>query len=653
MRTRRTAGAVPPNFPREIRRMKPDASTVSLPRAPGPLDVLLSGVGGFALSGLFIGCLTLRINPHFRGDLGASCLTLLYFVAGYGALGIAIGLAGALLSWSTYRSSLPPRFRSLVTNTLVSGLLLGPPSYSLLLPDAGLAERALGKFLFEYSTQGRFLSLATVGTLVIALGVLAGNLVGRVEKSTQLSPRQSIAGLLLVIAAGVFLWEVVARPEDGPWRSGSASIARSADQVHITPAFTPAPLVLLCIDGADLDDVVLPMARSGQLPTFSRLMQEGTWGPLDTILPTVSPAVWTTIITGKPPTRHGISHFVSFRLPGIPHAIRRFPQHTGLNFQVFPLLDTLPGFPSLQAPYTSNLRQTEALWNIVGRFHRVGVYRWLVNWPAEPVNGFNVAGGVVEFVGRGLQEVGDWRGQGFFYPDNLNREMAEWTKEPAITPEAIQAYVGAGHTVDPESPRIATIRSSLSDTTSEVLPRLMSKFSTKFTAAAFYSVDDCQHQFSTQRDSGGAFSPAIAECYRHTDRRLGEFLGAIEHPTNVIVISDHGYDFTLHHHILAPAGIFLAEGPAFDPGRRIGGLSVYDIAPLSLHLLGLPLAEDMTGTSTATYRRALAQDFLATHPVAQVPTYERETVDHTDHRVLESPIDNETKKALRSLGYIR
>ena len=84
--------------------------------------------------------------------------------------------------------------------------------------------------------------------------------------------------------------------------------------------------------------MVLPMVEKGELPAFARLMREGAWGPLQTIEPTLSAVVWTTLITGKTPEQHGIRHFIVFRLPGIRKAIFQFPRHTGLNFRVFPML---------------------------------------------------------------------------------------------------------------------------------------------------------------------------------------------------------------------------------------------------------------------------------------------------------------------------
>jgi hypothetical protein len=120
--------------------------------------------------------------------------------------------------------------------------------------------------------------------------------------------------------------------------------------------------------------------------------------------------------------------------------------------------------------------------------------------------------------------------------------------------------------------------------------------------------------------------------------------------TRLLVVSDHGFDFAAHHHTWAPPGVFFARGPGLPPGRRVEGLTVYDVAPLVLRLLDLPLPDDMPGARTAAYERVLAPHFLKTHPLTHVRTYERGAP--ADERALESEQDEQMKDVLRSLGYI-
>ncbi len=73
---------------------------------------------------------------------------------------------------------------------------------------------------------------------------------------------------------------------------------------------TGSPIVLLVgVDGLEWS-VLLPLLEDGELPVLEGLMAEGSYGLLETLRPTFSPILWTTIATGKPAAKHGIRGFV-------------------------------------------------------------------------------------------------------------------------------------------------------------------------------------------------------------------------------------------------------------------------------------------------------------------------------------------------------
>ena len=96
--------------------------------------------------------------------------------------------------------------------------------------------------------------------------------------------------------------------------------------------------------------------------------------------------------------------------------------------------------------------------------------------------------------------------------------------------------------------------------------------------------------------------------------------------------------------------MIFAHGPSFGVRRRVEGLSVYDIAPLALHLLGLPVADDMPGAQDLRFEGLLGPGLLDSRPVRSVPTYE--TGDKSEPEGKVHPDRERLLEHLRSLGYI-
>lgn len=60
-------------------------------------------------------------------------------------------------------------------------------------------------------------------------------------------------------------------------------------------------------------DIITPMVQNGLLPNLDHLMQNGSYGRLGSMLPTLSPVIWTSIATGKVKEKHGINDFFKSR----------------------------------------------------------------------------------------------------------------------------------------------------------------------------------------------------------------------------------------------------------------------------------------------------------------------------------------------------
>lgn len=93
-------------------------------------------------------------------------------------------------------------------------------------------------------------------------------------------------------------------------------------------------------------------------------------------------------------------------------------------------------------------------------------------------------------------------------------------------------------------------------------------------------------------------------------------------------------------------GIFLGIGDAFEGGKRLGRLSVLDIAPTVLYLLGLPVPRAMDG-KVAT--EALRETYVAGHPVEHIDI---ELLGRARGSALTPQDSEDIKRRLEGIGYI-
>ena len=64
-------------------------------------------------------------------------------------------------------------------------------------------------------------------------------------------------------------------------------------------------MVIIGLDGATWD-IMLPLIEQGKLPALKRIMDEGQWGKLRSVIPPVTAPAWATMLTGCNPGEHGV-----------------------------------------------------------------------------------------------------------------------------------------------------------------------------------------------------------------------------------------------------------------------------------------------------------------------------------------------------------
>jgi len=431
---------------------------------------------------------------------------------------------------------------------------------------------------------------------------------------------------------------------------GAIAVTWVANRGSDTAPGEGAPrVVIVGIDGLDWD-ILRSAVGEGMMPNVERMMREGASGELRSIPPFVSPSIWTTIATGKREEKHGIHGFLVDR-----------------------------GKTADSTPTSSNMRQAKALWQIATeRGLSAGFVSWLVTWPAEAVNGYMVSSNLDQLLAfEDSPAAGTMHGRlaAAAYPSELVDDLPGFRVKPESLPEeSVTALLGTTEHLD--DPRVAAGVTELrrilaADATVRTLAEhLVRSVPTDVAGAYFRGVDLACHLYWRYREpeewpgelslaEREAFGPVVERSYSVADSIVGTMTRAAGPGAVVIVCSDHGFA----GHGRRPAeggapamgtamhrasGIVLMAGPGIRPGAALEGATVLDVTPTVLAILGLPVGRDMDGR---VLTEALTEQTLAARPVSFVETYEGGGPSGTSEPVA-SPVDDEIKERLRSLGYI-
>ena len=396
-----------------------------------------------------------------------------------------------------------------------------------------------------------------------------------------------------------------------------------------------SPRVLLIgIDGADLG-IIDRLIAAGKLPTFARLEREGAFGRLRSQEPLMSPIVWTTIATGRPPQDHGVLDFVEIGADGKP------------------------------TPITSARRRVPALWNIATDYgKRVGFVGWYASYPAEKVKGFEVSDRLAFHQVRSARATTEAT-----YPEDLAEDVRRRFGEPTPDLEATRnRFVSDPKAaITPDGARRLAELSKIYATSEfyrRILPPLTRQFHPDLLAVYFEGIDACGHLFmedapprrsEVSDQDYEAFSQTVDRYYEYQDRVLGDLVQLAGPQTLTLIVSDHGFksgDVRPHTSGradtgLAPLwhrlhGVLFAHGPSVRPGR-IDQASILDIAPTVLVRLGVPLSHELSGKPIQAIAGASAEDGKTVDRYPPLPARGKPAA---------APADTEAVEKLMALGYL-
>jgi predicted AlkP superfamily phosphohydrolase/phosphomutase len=261
--------------------------------------------------------------------------------------------------------------------------------------------------------------------------------------------------------------------------------------------------LVIGLDGATLD-LIRPWVRSGELPTFARLMRQGSYGELRSVLPPLTAPAWTTIVTGTNPGKHGLVDFWA----------RDFP---GYDFRLL----------------SSSSRARPCLWDLVSEAGGgVIVLNVPMTFPPTPVNGVMVSG--MDTPGLDAE---------YTYPPDVKHELTEAVGKYVIVPD--DWLYSRRRQFDRARREILTGIETQFAAAEYLLQRYpwhlaMVVFTAPDGAAHFFwEFMDPEHLLYEQR-SAARYGQTILEVYKNLDAKLDAFLASLSPDTFLFVVSDHG-----------------------------------------------------------------------------------------------------------------
>lgn len=256
-------------------------------------------------------------------------------------------------------------------------------------------------------------------------------------------------------------------------------------------------VLVIGLDGATFD-LVDPWVKAGHLPNLTKLMQEGSYGNLRSVMPVLSSAAWSSFMTGLNPGNHGVYDFA-----------RRDPD-------------------------TNNLRVVNrthihgsSLWRLAGQ---QGLKSVVVNvpmtYPPEEINGIMITG------------LGTPNNKTFTYPGHLSKQL----RQKGYAVNKLLAY---------KPGREKAFLKEVYDQTqkmTELCLELIHKEPWDFFMVVYRDTDELSHYYWRFMDSSHPwydpdqkeFKDAILDYYKYLDKGIGELVSEAGDGVTVIIVSDHG-----------------------------------------------------------------------------------------------------------------
>ncbi len=263
-------------------------------------------------------------------------------------------------------------------------------------------------------------------------------------------------------------------------------------------------VIVLGFDGLE-PTMVRKWVAQGYLPTFARMMEEGAFGDLITVLPPSSASAWTSAITGVNPGKHGIYGFLNTSNPN------------ASDTQVF---------------NTSRDRGFRPVWDVLGDYDRTScIINIPLSSPADSLKGLMIAG---------FPHASDDKNS-YYYPESLEKILGDYTFD------AFRVTCAKNR-----EDRFLTKMQAISSKRLHLGLDLLGREDWDLYWLVFTFPDRYQHYLWKYMDkdhpmydpvNGQVYGDKILEAYIQADHYLDEFLKRMREDDLMIVMSDHGFGY--------------------------------------------------------------------------------------------------------------
>jgi len=285
--------------------------------------------------------------------------------------------------------------------------------------------------------------------------------------------------------------------------SGTAEHPSAHKSTGVRDSAALNKVLMIGLDGATFD-VLDPLMDAGRMPNLRDLIRRGTRGILDSTKPPITPAAWTTFMTGKGPGRHGIIDFLRYNVTTGQLSFNNYIEISG-----------------------------KTIWELLSeRGYRVGSINLPMTYPPRPVNGFMISGFDTPSVSLD-----------FTYPRELKAEILR--RHPDYTHEKKwQRRVFGGDKLFAENLRHIT---DSFDRGCQLAEFCGERYGWDVMMVLFKLVDNLQHKAwkyidPQLSDSHPRRRDMTVECFAALDRAVGRLVTlAREKDASIMVMSDHGH----------------------------------------------------------------------------------------------------------------